>query len=307
LNSEKLIPGIKATLAVSFWGASFIATKLALQDVSPVTIVWMRFAMGVIILGISVVHRQQFAIPKRNELGYFALLGFIGITFHQWLQSTGLITAQASTTAWIVATTPVFMAMLGWLFLKERLGWWRILGIILASIGVLLVVSKGDWHSLVSGRFGVYGDLLILISAPNWAVFSVLSRQGLARHPAARMMFYVMLFGWLFTTVILLNGPGFSEISQLSRTGWLGVLFLGVACSGLAYIFWYDALQAIPVSQVGAYLYLEPLIAVIVAGILLAEPVLIASIIGGGFILFGVWLVNKSNRFLRKPIRRNGY
>jgi drug/metabolite transporter (DMT)-like permease len=303
LNPNKLIPGIKATFAVSFWGASFIATKLALQDVSPVTIVWMRFAMGVIVLGLSVMHRQQFAIPRRNELGYFALLGLIGITFHQWLQSTGLITAQASTTAWIVATTPVFMATLGWMFLKERLGWWRIMGIVLASIGVLLVVSKGDWSALVSGRFGVYGDLLILISAPNWAVFSVLSRYGLARHPAARMMFYVMLFGWSFTTVLLINGPGFSEIGQLSQTGWFGILFLGIACSGFAYIFWYDALQAIPVSQVGAFLYLEPLIAVVVAAVLLGEAILIVSILGGALILFGVWMVNKSNRLIRKPIK----
>ncbi|MBE0408517.1 MAG: DMT family transporter [Anaerolineales bacterium] len=304
MKHEILIPGIKATFAVGFWGASFIATKLALQDVSPVTIVWMRFAMGVIILGIFVLYRRQFVLPKRDELAYFALLGFIGITFHQWLQSTGLITAQASTTAWIVATTPVFMAILGWLFLKELLGRLHVLGILLASIGVLLVVSQGDWLALISGRFGVYGDLLILISAPNWAIFSVLSRYGLARHPAARMMFYVMVFGWLFTTGLLINGPGFTEIGKLSQTGWLGILFLGIACSGLAYIFWYDALQAIPVSQVGAFLYLEPLIAVVVAGVLLGEPILVTSIFGGGFILFGVWLVNRPVRKEDAPYKQ---
>ena len=285
----------KVTFAVVAWGASFVATKVALQEISPVAVVWLRFAMGVAILGVAVAARKQFALPKLNELGYFALLGFIGITFHQWLQSTGLVTAQASTTAWIVATTPVFIAFSGYLLLREGLSWLKIGGILLAGLGVLLVVSQGDLSSLAAGRIGTPGDLLILISAPNWAVFSVLSRQGLRKHPAARMMLYVMGLGWLFTSALFFAGPGLSEIGQLTLTGWSGVVFLGVACSGLAYIFWYDGLQAIPAAQVGAFLYLEPLVAVVVAAIVLGEAILLASLVGGMIILLGVWLVNRPN------------
>jgi drug/metabolite transporter (DMT)-like permease len=284
----------KVTFAVLAWGASFIATKVSLQDVSPVTVVWLRFAMGIPILGAAVIVRRQFAIPKSKELVYFAVLGFVGITFHQWLQSTGLVTAQASTTAWIVATTPVFMALLGFFLLKERLGWMKVSGIILAALGVLLVVTQGDFSSLLQGRFGTPGDFLILISAPNWAIFSVLSRRGLQSHPAARMMLYVMCFGWLFSSVLIFTGPGLSEIGSLTLNGWLGISFLGIACSGLAYIFWYDGLQAIPASQVGAFLYLEPLVAVVVAAIILQEAILLASVVGGVIILLGVWMVNRS-------------
>jgi drug/metabolite transporter (DMT)-like permease len=284
---------VKVTFAVLAWGASFVATKVALQEVSPVTVVWLRFAMGVAILGAVVVMRRQFALPGRGDLAYFALLGFIGITFHQWLQSTGLLTAQASTTAWIVATTPVFMALLGRLVLNERLGWLKAGGITLAALGVLLVVSKGDWSALSSGQFGTPGDFLILVSAPNWAVFSVISRRGLQAHPAARMMFYVMGFGWLLTSVLLFTGPGLSEIGQLSLDGWMGIGFLGVFCSGVAYVFWYDGLQSIPASQVGAFLYLEPLVTVVVASLVLSEPLLIVTLIGGAIILAGVWIVNR--------------
>jgi drug/metabolite transporter (DMT)-like permease len=293
VDKDKTIALLKATFAVVVWGASFVATKVALQEVSPVTVVWLRFAMGVAILGVAAGARRQFALPQGKELGYFALLGFLGITFHQWLQSTGLVTAQATTTAWIVATTPVFMALLGWLLLREKLGWVKVAGISLAAIGVLLVVSKGDFAALSTGRFGTPGDFLILISAPNWAVFSVLSRRGLQTHPAARMMLFVMGMGWLFSSVLLIAGPGLTEIEQLSSSGWLGVLFLGIACSGLAYIFWYDALQSVPASQVGAFLYLEPLVAVVVAAIILGEPLLWASLLGGVIILGGVWMVNR--------------
>ena len=193
---------VEATLAVSFWGASFIATKIALREVSPETVVWLRFLMGTLILGIAMLLRKEATLPKPGDLLYFAMLGFIGITFHQWLQSTGLVTAQASTTAWIVATTPVFIAILGWIFLKEHLGVWGIFGIALATMGVLLVVSQGDFSSLRLGEFGTPGDILILISAVNWAVFSILSRRGLQTHPAMRMLFYVMAFGWIFSSIL---------------------------------------------------------------------------------------------------------
>jgi drug/metabolite transporter (DMT)-like permease len=250
--------------------------------------------MGVLILGAAAAMRRQLVLPGWKDAGYFALLGFVGITFHQWLQSTGLVTAQASTTAWIVATTPVFMALLAWLFLKEKLGSWRVLGIALAAAGVLLVVSRGDWRSLTAGHFGAPGDLLILISAPNWAVFSVLSSAGLRRHPATRMMFYVMAAGWLFTSVLFFAGPGLSDIARLTVNGWVGVGFLGVFCSGLAYIFWYDALQTMPASQVGVFLYIEPLVTLVVAAIILSETIVWASLVGGGVILLGVWLVNRA-------------
>ena len=92
----KLLTLLEALFAVIVWGGSFIATKVALRDVSPITVVWLRFAMGVVILGIAVTARRQFALPKRNEWLYFALLGFLGITFHQWLQSTALTTSRAS-------------------------------------------------------------------------------------------------------------------------------------------------------------------------------------------------------------------
>jgi drug/metabolite transporter (DMT)-like permease len=283
-----------ATFAVIVWGASFIATKVALRDVSPVTVVWLRFAIGLVILGAAVLLRRQFSPPERSDLGYFALLGFLGITFHQWLQSTGLQTAQATTTAWIVATTPIFIAMLGWLVLKERLRRVQALGIFLATVGVLLVVTRGNLASLASGSIGTLGDFLILLSAPNWAVFTILSRRGLRKFPATLMMFYVMGFGWLFTTLLLMAGPGLSEIPSLSLAGWLGVGFLGVFCSGLAYIFWYDALQALPVAQAGAFVYLEPFVTLVVAATVLGEVITLVSLVGGGIILMGVWLVQKS-------------
>jgi drug/metabolite transporter (DMT)-like permease len=76
--------------------------------------------------------------------------------------------------------------------------------------------------------------------------------------------------------------------------GWIGILFLGIFCSGLAYIAWYDALQALSAAQTGVFLYIEPLVAVVVAFFVLGETITRVSLVGGAVILFGVWLVNRN-------------
>ena len=289
----RTVPIAKVLFAVVVWGASFIATKMALAEVAPVTVVWLRFALGVAVLGAVVASRRQLVVPARADLAYFTGLGFIGIAFHQWLQSNGLVTAQASTSSWIIAPTPIFMALLGWLVLREKLGGLGTAGIVVAALGVLVVVSRGDLTAIAAGRFGSLGDFLVLLSAANWAVFSVLSRKGLQRHSSAGMIFWVMLTGWLLTTLLFLLGPGPADVAHLSTRGWSAVAFLGIACSGLAYVCWYDALSALTASQAGSFLYLEPLVTVIVAAILLGEPILPVTLVGGFAILLGVWMVSR--------------
>lgn len=305
----------KAAIAVAAWGASFVATKVALRELSPVGLVWARFAIGVVVLGAIVAARRQMAAVRPREVAYFALLGFIGITLHQWLQSNGLVTSEATTTGWIIASTPLFIAILGRVFLREPLGPGAVTGILVATAGVLVVASRGELGALSLGRLGAPGDALILLSAPNWAVYTVLARHGLKRHPAARMMFYVMALGWLFTTALLCLGIGggaaaavepeaarggaarlpavFGDLGRLSPAGWASVAFLGVICSGLAYVFWHDALERVPASRVGALLYLEPLMTVAVAWAVLGEPVRVAVVFGGLTILAGIWLVER--------------
>lgn len=294
---KKLLAILKAIFAVFVWGVSFVATKVALRYVSPVTVVWLRFAIGILVLAAAVYIRKQFRWIGVKDALYFLLLGFLGITLHQWLQSNALVTSQATTTAWIVATTPIFMALLGWIALKESLTGLQVVGVFLAASGVILVVTKGDLATLFQGQFGKPGDLLVLISSVNWAVFSVLSRRGLKIFPPALMMLYVMLFGWLLTSILFFTGPGLTEIKSLLWQGWVAIAgVLGVFCSGVAYIFWYDALSVLPVAQTGAFVYLEPFVTAVVAAFLLDEKLGLIGFIGGLTILLGIWLVNRTTQ-----------
>lgn len=303
MRQSFLIPYLQAFLAVGLWGASFVATKVALRYLTPGAVVWLRFAIGLVVLGLVVIARKQVRLPRLADLPYIALLGLIGITFHQWLQSNGLVTAQATTSAWIVATTPVFIAVLGWLVLQEKLTGFQIIGIAAAMAGVLLVVSRGDLSGLIMGQGISRGDVLMMISAPNWAVFSILSRRGLREQPAALMVFYVMVFGWALTSLLSMPHSQVAAAGSMALEGWLSVLFLGVFCSGLAYIFWYDAMKAVSAAQVGAFLYVEPLVTVLVAWAVIGERLTLSSLLGGAVILVGLWMVNRAAAPRRAGIR----
>ena len=281
---------VGAIVAVLVWGASFIATKIALREVGPFTVIVLRFGIGTLVLFAAVARRGGFYWPPLDDLLSFAAIGVLGITLHQALQVTGLVTAQASTTAWIITATPLIMALVGRVVLGERVGWRQFLGIAVGAVGVLLVVSRGDWVSLARGSFGSIGDLLVGLSTLTWALFSVYSRRALQRHAAATMMLYVMAGGWLATAFPWAVAGRVAEVSRLTAAGWTSIAFLGVLCSGLAYVYWYDALRVLPAARVGALLYLEPLVTMAVAGALLGEVVTAGSIVGGGIILLGVQL-----------------
>jgi drug/metabolite transporter (DMT)-like permease len=286
------------TLTAIIWGSSFVATKIALREMTPAVIAFLRFAMGVFVLLVILLRRAQVNRFTIRELPSLCVLGVLGITFHQWLQANGLQTASASVTSWIVATIPVFVALLGWIFLREGMTVPRVLGIVLSALGVLIVVGNGDFNSLIDGGFGTPGDRLIAISAVNWAAFIVLNRQLFNKdadvNTRSSVVLWTMTIGWILLIPWVIADGGLRDLQDVSLQGWLALTFLGVVCSGVAYFLWFRALEQIDATQAGVFLYLEPIVTVVLAGMILGEPISAAIIFGGVAILLGVWLVNRN-------------
>jgi drug/metabolite transporter (DMT)-like permease len=297
---------VRIAIAITVWGASFVATKTALREATPFAIVGLRFGIGIIILLATVFARREWRWVPRRDLAHFALLGCIGVLVHQGLQANGLRTTSATNTGWMVALIPVFTALLARVLLGERLTPVRLLGIALAFTGALVVIGRGRLDFGIFRLPSAFGDLLVFLSAPNWAVFSVLSKPVLRRYPAALVMSYVLLLGWLFVLPIAVHQHMWEQAMHLSATGWTAILFLGIFCSGFAYVFWYDGLRAADASQVAAFLYAEPLVTVMVAAAVLGEAITPATLVGGAVILAGVWLVNRPARRTAAVVTASG-
>jgi len=155
------------------------------------------------------------------------------------------------------------------------------------------VISSGNIAGLFRDGFSAPGDLLVLLSSPNWAIYSILLRKKLQRESALKTTFFSILFGWLLTTIQFVLEKEWRVIPSLSFSGWGSIFYLGIFCTFLAYIFYYDALQKLSSASVGAYLYIEPIATAVIASITLHETITLYSLLGGALILFGISMVNK--------------
>ena len=291
--SPALIIRLKASLAILFWGASFIATKIALRDAHPATIILLRFTLGAAILWLAIWRWRMFQRIGKRDGVYLAILGFIAVPLHQAIQAVGLLYTTASSMGWIIALIPIFTAILAWIFLGEPMTARKVIGSVIAFCGAVLVVTRGAL-SLETFRLpSTLGDALAVASALNWAIFQVASKPILRRLEPTLAMAYLMLIGGI-VIVPFASLQTLSDLPRLTLDGWLAILFLGIFCSGVGYLVWYDALSKIDASQLSSLSYIQPMITVIVAALLLGEAITPAILLGGAVILLGVYLVNRS-------------
>jgi drug/metabolite transporter (DMT)-like permease len=286
-----LSPRAAAALAVVFWGVSFVATKAALTEVAPVTLIFLRFAIGAAVL-LAIVRE----LPPREAWPALALMGFIGVFVHQMLQAYALTMTSATNSGWLIGVTPIWSAVLAAIVLRERFGFWKVVGLAGGFAGALLVVTKGDFSSRVFGRPSTTGDLLILISTLNWAIYSVLGHRTIRTLGPRRATSGAMLFGAAMLAPFFIAQKGWRQIPNLTATGWSALLFLAVCCSALGYLFWYGALERIEVSRVAALLYAEPLVTFVAAALLLGERVSGVVIAGGILVLISVLVAQYAPR-----------
>lgn len=290
MTTSKAYRYLLILLAIIFWGASFVATKTLLLEIKPVTIIILRLLIASVLLTtIAISTRRNFSINLKSH-GWIFILALIAV-FHLWIQVTGLQYTTASNTGWIIGTAPIFMAIMALIFYKEKITLLALSGILLAIIGLLLLFGKGDITNI--GFLENKGDLLVLGSAFTWGVYSTVNKKISLSYSPLMTILYLFLMMAVIIIPFNLNTETIESIIHLSRIGWLLILFLGLFCSGVAYVIWAQALRDMESAKVGAFLYFEPLVTVIAAWFFLKEEITLLMILSGLLITAGVFIVNK--------------
>lgn len=282
--------------AITIWSASFAGMKVAVEQAHPMIVLWMRLGISIPFLLAGSYMQKTFRLPSRQEILPLLLMSFQGIFLVLGLQNFAMKTANASTANWIIICSPAFVALLGWLFLKEKISPAGFGGLIISAIGVLVVLRFGTAAtSERSGAFGTIGDLLILFSSLNWSVFLVFSRKVLKDDlHYSFVLFWEMFFSFLYATCALpLFGCDIAVIGSFTRSTWTAIAFLGAGASAAAYFCWFHGLSVLPVSRIVAFQFLQPFAGAMTAFILLGERFTIWLFAGGITIIYGVYLVNR--------------
>jgi len=299
---EKIRLYWKPLFAVIAWGISFIATKIALQELHPFTIIILRLILSIALLSaIAVITKKNFSFSLRKNYSII-ILALIAV-FHLWIQVTGLQYTSASNTGWIIGITPVFMAVLGIIFFGERLMIINISGIIIATAGLLLLISKGNISNI--GLLSNKGDFMVLASSFTWSVYSIVNKKITLSYPPLMTTLYLFTIMAIILIPFNLSSQVINSVIHLNGSIIISVLFLGIVCSGISYVLWAQTLSEMDSSRVGAFLYIEPFVTVFAASIILKENITFLIIMSGLIITAGVVLVNyKMKSFPRNSSSR---
>lgn len=284
---------LSALVAIVLWGISFVATKAALRELAPVALVFGRVVLGAAVLVALLAARRERPALTAGGWRDLALLGFIGVFIHPVLQAQALTMTSAINTGWLIGLTPIWAAILAALFLGERPGPGPRAGFAIGFAGALLIVTGGRFGAEVIGLPSTRGDLLILLSTVNWAVYTIVGRRILPRLGARVATAGAMVLGGAMLAPWFLLEGGLGAFQALSPGTWGALVFLGVGCSGLGYLLWYGALEKLEAGQVAVFLYLEPLVTLAAAALWLGESITALTVLGGGLVLVGVSLVQR--------------
>ncbi|CAN5420926.1 DMT family transporter [soil metagenome] len=285
-------------LASSIWGTSDVASKRALDDVGPMMLTAMRFVVAAIVL--EIICRRAKLKPLQGRLA--AALGLVGVALACVSQNLGLKWTAASDASLIQGAAPALAVLLAIVVLRERPKRALFLGVGVSLAGVATVAfATGN----ADGR-ALSGNLLVLLSAIGFAAFIVVGRNAVATAGpiaaltgAVRYALMVLIPAAIVESVM----AGGSSVENIQAESLLLVLYLGVACSALAYALWGFALQHLESSRAAVFDNLVPIVGVAAAGLFLGETVTLRHLIGIALVLGGVGVIGMMSQDSPKSSR----
>jgi len=285
-----------AFLAASLFGASVVATRVAVQEIPPLNLAVLRFGQGGLILLLCLfIGARNLLKVKRQDLPFLVLLGAILFAVFPVTFNIGLRFTEASRGALMLATTPIWSVWLARAARRERLVFRQVAGILITFAGVAMVLTERglNWQGT---SLALVGDGFMLLTAFCGALYGVLAQRMLARYSALTVTTYAMVFGTLllFPAAIVEGLP--QAFVLIDGKVAVLILFLGIFGGALGYFLWTFALTRLTPTQVAVYVNVNPMVAIILGAILLTEKLTSVLVVGFVAVVVGVLFVNWPRR-----------
>lgn len=293
-RAQRLLAFFSLTISALLWGGSFVAARIALQEISPIALATLRFVLAsfLFLLLLAFLPHYRAAADRIPRLG---LLGLLAITFYFLFQYNGVARTAASLSSIVVSLSPLAVVVLSALFLRERLNRQQIIGIVIATLGEALVMVRGSVE-IGNGNEYWLGILFLLLNVLAWGLYNVVGKRTLNDQHPLTVTAYITILGTLGLMPFAVLDGGVLNIGRLSLQTWLAIAYLVIMCTLVAYLAYNYALQVVPASQAGVFLYLNPVAAVILAWPILGETLTLATAWGGIMVITGVYLSTRYSR-----------
>lgn len=275
-------------LAVLFWGISFVSTKIVLTGIAPVSIALFRQFIALVPLVVLMFIRKESFRPARGDWLMFAVASLFGIVLYFICENNGLTMTTASSASMLVAAIPIFILVMESLINKKRLGISSLACIIASFLGVYFIIFEKGSVDLSGKTF--LGNLLVLGAMASWIIYTFLGKNLGERYSSLKMttvqsfLSIPLFLPFTISEMPAWHVPSFDVIANL--------VFLGVFCSGFAYVFYLYGIQALGPVLPSAFLNLIPVVTIITGMIVLSETLTLIQAIGAFLIVGSLTLLS---------------
>jgi len=258
------------------WGAGFTLAKAGLGEFPPLFLMSMRFSLSAVLL-------CWFFPPPVGQLRSIFIVALVSATIQYGLTFTGLAGLDASTAVLLVQLEVPFGALLAALFLNDKLGWKRTLGMALAFFGVSLIAGAPGLRNQMVSAF------LVMCGALTWSIGQVMIKK-MVTITGFQLITWVAIFAGpqMFISSLILETGHLSALKNATILGWGTVIYMGIVMTAIGYAIWYHLLKKFDFNQVMPFMLLLPVSSILGAVLFLGERPAIRTLIGGLIVIIGV-------------------
>ena len=278
------------TLMAVCFGGTWVAGKVAVASIPPLTLAATRFALASVLLWGWARTRRGGRRAAVADIPLILGMGLTAVAAYNVLFLYGLRLAPASDGAIIVpGMVPILAAALARPVLGERIGRWGIAGLATALAGLVFVMAPSGGAG--STRF--LGDVLFFLGAGCWAIYAVIGKTATARFSPVNATLYATVTGTLFLLPFALAERGWNSLRAAPGAAWAGLLYLGIFGTVLAFVFFYEGVKRIGAGRAASFAFLVPIFGVVSSILMLGERLVPLTTVGGLLVLVGLWLVQR--------------
>jgi len=295
---------ILIALPIIFWACAFPLIRILLNELSFINLTIMRFIVvcTILVIFISFQSKRLSPIQKKDIIPIF-LLGFFGVIGYHLGLNYGEQYVSAGAASLIIATIPIFVAIMSMIYLKEEMTFKKGLGITTSLTGVIIISLWGTAGAEIEIDY-IFGAVGVLFAALMGAFYTIAGKKLLKRYTGLSLTIYAMLLGSI-GLIPFANQDLPTEILNLSITAWFALIFLGIFSTITAYTLWYIALEKKDASEISPYLYAIPVVSTVLSYFLINETITLFFVIGGIFVIAGLIMVNSKKSPRNLPALKN--
>lgn len=292
--NKRLLAHLALFAANLIYGINYTVAKEVMPDyIEPLGFILVR-VIGAVVLFWLCYALFYYEKVKKGDLLKLAICGLFGVAINQMLFFEGLNLTTPINAAVIMVSNPILVLLFGIVFATERFSTKKGIGVALGALGAIVLITNGGQLSLNKEHF--CGNIMVFFNASSYAVYLVLVKPLMQKYKPITVISWVFLFGILF--VIPFGWSDFQAIQWATMPSGIlwRVAFVVVGTTFLAYLFNIYGLKTLNPSTVSTYIYLQPVLASIVAIIASSDSLDLTKICSTVFIFLGVYLVSHKTK-----------